>query len=134
MTFSINGLRPEIQPIVARYLEQTLSSILRYDKLVQFARDEGEAFRTRLEASRRDLRPKDVSQPKRAGAVYFLQTELASFLEGKDQPLMLETKWEHLPGSSIPTDELPLTEHSQEGEYPAESLMYAEMDKPALLA
>lgn len=54
--YFINGLQPSIQWIVARYLESQPRRKLSYKKLLQFDRDEREAFRAQASVTR-GMRP-----------------------------------------------------------------------------
>ena len=49
MTIFIDGLNPSIRTLVARYREQQSRHDLTFQQLVQYARDEGEAYRARLQ-------------------------------------------------------------------------------------
>ena len=51
MTFFIDGLRSEIRTIVARFRENEYRQDMTYERLIQFAKDEGDAFRARATSS-----------------------------------------------------------------------------------
>lgn len=77
MTFLINGLIPEIQSIVARYLEKTPRHMPRYEELVQFSRDEGQAFGARIGVHRHSQQRKKPSNSRIPDKhlVYFIEPE-----------------------------------------------------------
>ena len=130
MTLFVNGLIPEIQPMVARYRERSSRTSLRYEELVQYARDEGLSFRARNKNQRPSPRLSSAG-PKRS--VHFVD-EYAQ-LEGNtpsQQQLMYlggDSHQEEL--TSIDTNELPSTEPSlNQGYLEEEQLLYTETTRP----
>ena len=107
MSFFINGLLPEIQSIVARYREETPRSYLRYDKLVQFARDEGQAQRARATSYRNQSR----RLPPNKSVINFVQPQGTSTTPEGNNLLLMQDGQDHYttPGASDLTDDLPTT-------------------------
>ena len=59
MTFYVDGLMPNIRTIVARFRENEFRHDMTFELLIQFAKDEGDAARARLEV----LRPTGTITP-----------------------------------------------------------------------
>jgi len=115
MTFFVNGLHRDTQSIVARHRESIPRHYMRYERLVSFARDEGQAQRSRLETARFSW--------KRANPTSALRNATVSFLEEPDtipsvdvtngQQLLMagdgHPTAESILSTSIPTSDLPST-------------------------
>ena len=59
MTFYVYGLMPNIRTIVARFRENEFRHDMTFERLIQFAKDEGDAARARIEP----LRPTGTITP-----------------------------------------------------------------------
>ncbi len=114
MTLFINGLVPEIQSVVARFREQTPRSHMRYEALVQFARDEGHTYRTRAGIGRAATTRKPSTPPPRPrDGVHFIdKPEVIPDTQGADLFLATQEHSEPNTGltSSINTSDLPDTD------------------------
>ena len=136
MTFFINGLSLETQSVVARYREKTPRRLLRYEELVQFALDEGQACRTRREVSSQQPQPQRkptsaIRHPDKH-AVHFVDDDevIAEGATPQDQLLFLNGS---LP-PSIATNELPSTDESSYQDIPEnEQLLYTQVTRPPAL-
>ena len=49
MTFYVDGLMPKIRTIVARFCENEFRKYMTFQRLIQFAKDEGDAAQARIE-------------------------------------------------------------------------------------
>ena len=112
ITAFVDGLIPEIRNLVARYRESQSRETLSYEKLVQFAKDEGSSFRTRNKVTTASLTPKLLTQKElevrktKPQRVHFAESLYQIDDEGSNDILGA------LFGdadSSIPTSELPST-------------------------
>ena len=133
LTYFINGLSPEIHSIVAGHRENTPRYLMRYERLVQFARDEGQALRARSGIHRQPQGRKSVGPPRKATVQYLNE---GSPIKTEDHPpgIHLLDDMEHQHTSiptSVATSNLPSTELSG---YPdntdAEGLLYTSVVKP----
>lgn len=111
MTFLTNGLSPSIQTIFVRYRETQPRRLLTYNALVQFARDEGEAFRARTRLLREISNPRNLNT--NTTAVNILQ-ETISLDQSHDEDVNLLGGDNDSALNSIPTADLPSTEERSE--------------------
>ena len=115
MNFFVNGLSRDIQSIVARHRESTPRQYMRYERLVSFARDEGQAQRARLESARSILKRTNPNSALRNASVSFLgeSEAIPPASTTNDQQLLLigngQPDTESIQASSVPTSDLPST-------------------------
>ncbi len=140
MTFFINGLNPEIQPIVARHRERTPRRELRYEHLVQFARDEGQSSRARSGVHRQPTSRTQLPGPRKSEkhSVHFLDSRDIMGQDIQSQQLLYtDTNEFGYPNSmhdSIATNDLPSTEATTIQDYPgSEHVMFTRNVKPSRL-
>ena len=100
MSQFVYGLSPTIRTIVQRFRETTPRRELTFDKIVQFARAEGDAHRART-SNLRLIRT--VSNAKSGRNVHFLSDESAGASDAIEQVMMVQE-------DSINTSELPNSE------------------------
>lgn len=135
MTYFVNGLLPEIQPRVMRFREDQPRYELTFERLVQFARDEGLAVRAQTSRARTvkittaptPLRA--VAKPKPSREVHFMEPQYAaSTIQETNQGEQLFL----LPEESVATSQLPSTDSlgSTEREKEGEQLFHAERERP----
>lgn len=137
MTFFVNGLRPETQAVVARYRESTPRDQLRYERLVQFARDEGTTHRARMGISK-PSQLRSTKERNTRGSVHFLDPNTTSdTLDDQEQVHLINQVMGGTPHdlpTSVATSELPSTIdfHDQDtlGQN-SEQLYYTSQVKPS---
>lgn len=145
MTIFIDGLNPTIRTLVARYREQQGRHELTFQQLVQYARDEGEAYRARLQTG--TPAPRNVlaapatntrtgGRPRQAlllsPAPSSARSSEASHRTGQAELFYVQESaaYETDPLPSVPTSELPSTEEGQveppNGDTEADPMLYGE--------
>ena len=113
--FFINGLQPAIRSIVSRFRRDQPRSVLTFDRVVSFARDEGDAYRARVKTTRAG-----TSQSNSRGNMENKLKRLVTFADhitdsfDTDSEAQLEEGQAMLaegnnstPGNSVPTEEVP---------------------------
>ena len=127
--FFINGLREETRTIVQRYRRDQPRYELSYDRIVQFARDEGDSYRARNRAPPA-LRPALANQqttprtPRRTDrTVSFVDPALSASTQ--DEGLYLAGDGDTDTLSSIPTSYLPSTSTGSVNQAQVEAILLA---------
>ena len=103
MTHFIDGLSPTIRTIVARFREDTPRWEVTYERLVQFARDEGDAYRARHPSALATSAPR--SRRINTNQVTFVERSDDRTLEQDDADEEIDL----IDDGSVPTADLPST-------------------------
>jgi hypothetical protein len=120
MTFYVDGLLPCIKTLVARFRESEYRYHMTFERLMQHAKDEGDAFRSRNEHIRPAGRNTDVTPVRTRGAtrrptansqpLAFLETDsIPTFQDTANDAEQVLVIPEDEPTTSIPTTDLPTT-------------------------
>ena len=135
MTFFVNGLLPEIQPRVIRFREEQPRYDLTFERLVQTARDEGNATRAQARPNlpRGNTNQRSKERPKHSQVQFVEHAQTPSYRSPSqhENVYMLED-------GSIPTSLLPSTETTEatrtENEQETEDLFYTDQIQPPHIA
>ena len=128
MTFFINGLLPEIQPAVARRREEIPRRSLRYDHLVQYARDEGKSHRARSGGIRGN---RTKRSPPQGSAHMLEQQEYDRQTDGSEQLFYIP---DNSGSQSLATTDLPNTSDLDSRSSEQEDLLTMGTARPAKLS
>ncbi len=107
-TYFVNGLLPDIRSRVARYREGIPRHAVRYNKIVQYARDEGETVRAQQTTVRTVPKRQALSNPSQAHLLYENGEPTATDNRGAEGVFLAEA------GNPSPTSTVPVSDNTSD--------------------